>query len=66
MQSPMTATIRIRINTNGLKAEAYLVKRGGDLLLNTYRRIYRDPFQAITHQLEAKSIISNFMADQLI
>src|SRR5437868_224028 len=66
LQPAMTATIRIHINRNGIQAETYLNKRGGDILNKYYQRIFRDQFRAVTHQVEAKSIISDFMAEQIV
>ena len=60
----MTATIRIHVNRYGLQAETYLIKRGGDLLLHYFKRIYRDQYRAID-QLEIKAGVNNFLASQM-
>src|SRR4051794_38258029 len=45
MAGVLNTAIRIRANLNGLRAQTYLLKRGSDVLLHTYQRIYRDQFR---------------------
>lgn len=44
----LTAAVNIQINTNGVKATDYIVKRAQPILLKHYRRIYADQFRAVS------------------
>jgi predicted ABC-type ATPase len=63
MAAAMQATVRIQINRTGLQGENYLSRRGADLLLHFYRRIYRDQYNAIS-KVETKAE-SRFLTNQV-
>ena len=65
MQSAKTATSRIHINTNGLKAEAHLMKRGGDLLLNHLPRRFHRSTQRRQRDRTKAAGVDLFLAEQL-
>ena len=48
----IVAGTKLHATRNHIRAQDYMNKRGADVLLQTYKRIYADQFQAVSEQLE--------------
>jgi len=59
----LTAGIRLQVNRNSIVAEDYVIRRGGPVLFQHYRRIYRDQYHAVS-EAEEKAITA-FLTEQL-
>jgi|SRR5262245_39371765 len=67
MAGVLATGIRLQVNRNAVQATDYIDARGGALLLRTYRRVYRDQYRAVSHQLREATkadTVSDFLMEQ--